>query len=77
MNLQREAIPDMIARPAAVDLCRRALAKSVLIKAGTHWVFYSPAPGRLTRHRAFNCQTVNALIAAGDAVRDGNIVRAA
>lgn len=67
---------DLIARPRAIDLCRRALERSVLLNAGTHWTFVWPMPRRMQQRR-FNLSTVNALIASGEAVREGNIVRAA
>lgn len=53
-------------------VCRAALARGVLIavrpSTGLAWKF-----GR----RKFNTTTVARIIAAGDAVRDGDIVRAA
>ena len=53
-------------------VCRAALARGVLIAVRPHtglaWKF-----GR----RSFNTATVAQIIAAGDAVRDGDTVRAA
>jgi hypothetical protein len=51
----------------SLRICREALSKGPMIHVGTHW---------LHDRRFFSHVTVNKLIANGEAVRDGNSVRA-
>jgi len=62
-------VPGTIVRagvcPAALDVCRAALARGPLIRDGNHWRY-----GR----RRFNNATVKRLIEEGTAVRDGRSI---
>lgn len=55
-------------RVPILTACREALRRGVLLNNGMGWQF-----GR----RRFNYATVSRLIALGEAVRDGDVVRAA
>lgn len=54
-------------RPSALMACRMALRLGVLKCCGTVWLY---------DRRFFSARTVNSLIASGEAIRDGDIVRA-
>ncbi len=52
----------------SLQICREALQKGPMVFIGTHWLY---------DRRFFSLVTVNKLIALGEAIRDGNEVRAA
>lgn len=54
-------------RPTALMACRTALRLGALRCCGALWLY---------DRRFFSARTVNTLIASGEAVRDGNFVRA-